>query len=95
MRLPLYPPQVDIDSFTSHVSFVLSKADMYLRNRDFAALGGGLTPLIATALVTWANGSYWPAPAWLAALAFVSLCTALFAPETRNRSLKASEGGSH
>jgi len=58
-----------------------------------AALGGGLTPLIATALVTWANGHYWPAPAWLATLAFVSLCAALFAPETRNRSLAANDGG--
>jgi MFS family permease len=54
-----------------------------------AALGGGLTPLIATALVKWAGGSYWPAPAWLAFLALVSLCAALFAPETRDRSLAA------
>ena len=52
-----------------------------------AALGGGLTPLIATALVKWADGNYWPAPAWLAGLAFVSLIAALLAPETRNRSL--------
>jgi len=50
-------------------------------------LGGGLTPLIATALVQWAGGAYWPAPAWLAFLAFVSLCAALLAPETRTRSL--------
>jgi MHS family shikimate/dehydroshikimate transporter-like MFS transporter len=56
-----------------------------------AALGGGLTPLIATALVKWANGSYWPAPLWLAALALVSLCAAVLAPETRNRSLAANE----
>jgi MHS family shikimate/dehydroshikimate transporter-like MFS transporter len=52
-----------------------------------AAVGGGLTPLIATALVKWAGGNYWPAPAWLAGLAFVSLCAALLAPETRSRSL--------
>ena len=52
-----------------------------------AALGGGLTPLIATALVKWAGGNYWPAPAWLAGLAFVSLIAALLAPETRSRSL--------
>jgi len=52
-----------------------------------AALGGGLTPLIATALVSWAGGSYWPAAAWLAGLAAVSLFAALIAPETRNRSL--------
>jgi MFS family permease len=52
-----------------------------------AALGGGLTPLIATALVKWADGSYWPAPAWLAGLALVSLCAALLAPETQRRAL--------
>jgi MFS family permease len=52
-----------------------------------AALGGGLTPLIATALVKWANGNYWPAPAWLAGLALVSLVAAILAPETRARSL--------
>ncbi len=54
-----------------------------------AALGGGLTPLIATALVAWAGGSYWPAPAWLAGLALVSMVAALIAPETRTRSLSA------
>ncbi len=54
-----------------------------------AALGGGLTPLIATALVSWAGGSYWPAPAWLAGLALISLVAALIAPETRTRSLTA------
>ena len=56
-----------------------------------AALGGGLTPLIATALVKWAGGSYWPAPAWLAGLAAVSLLAALIAPETRSRSLSGDE----
>ncbi|QPF85398.1 MHS family MFS transporter [Bradyrhizobium genosp. L] len=57
-----------------------------------AAIGGGLTPLIATALVKWAGGSYWPAPAWLAGLAAVSLIAALLAPETRSRSLSSGEG---
>jgi MFS transporter, MHS family, shikimate and dehydroshikimate transport protein len=56
-----------------------------------AALGGGLTPLIATALVKWAGGSYWPAPAWLAGLATVSLFAAIIAPETRSRSLSSEE----
>jgi len=57
-----------------------------------AALGGGLTPLIATALVKWADGNYWPAPAWLAGLAAVSLLAALIAPETRSRSLANEHG---
>jgi len=54
-----------------------------------AALGGGLTPLIATALVQMAGGAYWPAPAWLALLAIVSLVTCLLVPETHKRSLQA------
>jgi MHS family shikimate/dehydroshikimate transporter-like MFS transporter len=60
-----------------------------------AALGGGLTPLIATALVKWAGGNYWPAPAWLAGLALVSMLAAFLAPETRTRSLlpQRSPGG--
>ena len=57
-----------------------------------AALGGGLTPLIATALVKWADGNYWPAPAWLAGLALVSLIAAIVAPETRSRSLSDEVG---
>jgi MFS transporter, MHS family, shikimate and dehydroshikimate transport protein len=57
-----------------------------------AALGGGLTPLIATAFVKWADGNYWPAPAWLAGLAFVSLIAAIAAPETRSRSLSEDIG---
>ena len=56
-----------------------------------AALGGGLTPLIATALVKWSGGSYRPAPAWLAGLAMVSLSAAIIAPETRSRSLSSEE----
>ncbi|GLR97627.1 hypothetical protein [Bradyrhizobium liaoningense] len=57
-----------------------------------AALGGGLTPLIATALVKWADGNYWPAPAWLAGLALISLIAAIVAPETRSRSLSEEIG---
>jgi MFS transporter, MHS family, shikimate and dehydroshikimate transport protein len=57
-----------------------------------AALGGGLTPLIATALVKWAGGHYWPAPAWLAGLALVSLIAAVLAPETKSRSMAAESG---
>jgi MFS transporter, MHS family, shikimate and dehydroshikimate transport protein len=56
-----------------------------------AAIGGGLTPIIATLLVKAAGGAYWPAPAYLAGLAFVSLLTIAFTPETRDRSLITSD----
>ncbi|HZP77211.1 MAG TPA: MFS transporter [Pseudolabrys sp.] len=56
-----------------------------------AAIGGGLTPIIATLLVQAAGGAYWPAPAYLAGLAAVSLLTVALTPETRERSLITSE----
>jgi len=56
-----------------------------------AAIGGGLTPIIATLLVKAAGGSYWPAPAYLAGLAAISLLTVAFTPETRARSLITSD----
>ena len=55
-----------------------------------AAIGGGLTPIICTLLVKAAGGAYWPAPAYLAALAAISLLTIAVTPETRNRSLITS-----
>ncbi|SFK56056.1 MULTISPECIES: MFS transporter [Amycolatopsis] len=57
-----------------------------------AAAVGGTTPLIVTGLVAQAD-SYWPAPAWLAALAVISLVCVYLARETgKNRTLDA--GGS-
>jgi MFS family permease len=59
-----------------------------------AAVGGGLTPIIATLLVKAAGGAYWPAPAYLAGLAAISLMTVILTPETRDRSLISSDGES-
>jgi hypothetical protein len=59
-----------------------------------AAVGGGLTPIIATLLVRAAGGAYWPAPAYLAGLAAISLLTVILTPETRDRSLISSDGES-
>jgi hypothetical protein len=76
---------VDLELFKTQVRYTGASLGYQLS----AALGGGLTPLIATALVSWAGGSYWPAPAWLAGLALISLVAALIAPETRTRSSTA------
>jgi MFS transporter, MHS family, shikimate and dehydroshikimate transport protein len=46
-----------------------------------AALIGGTTPLVVTALVA-AVGQIWPAPLWLAGLALLSLVAVAFLPET-------------
>nr|WP_246619708.1 MFS transporter [Streptomyces corallincola] len=51
-----------------------------------AGLVGGTTPLLVTALVA-DTGHFWPAPAWLAALALVSLVSVLCLPETFRTSL--------
>jgi MFS transporter, MHS family, shikimate and dehydroshikimate transport protein len=59
-----------------------------------AAVGGGLTPIIATLLVKAAGGAYWPAPAYLAGLAAISLLTVILTPETRDRSLISPDGES-
>jgi len=56
-----------------------------------AAIGGGLTPIIATLLVKAAGGAYWPEPGYLAGLAAISLLTLAFTPETRGRSLITSD----
>jgi metabolite-proton symporter len=52
-----------------------------------AALSGGFSPLIATALLGWA-GSYWPVSLYIIALSVVTLIATLMAPETARDGLK-------
>ena len=49
-----------------------------------AALSGGFSPLIATALLAWA-GSYWPVSVYIIALSIITIIATLMAPETRAR----------
>jgi MHS family shikimate/dehydroshikimate transporter-like MFS transporter len=51
-----------------------------------AALSGGLTPVIASALLLWA-GATWPISLYLIVVAFVTLTATLAAPETSGQSL--------
>jgi MHS family shikimate/dehydroshikimate transporter-like MFS transporter len=51
-----------------------------------AALSGGLTPLIATALLLW-TGATWPISLYLIAVAIVTLAATLAAPETARQPL--------
>jgi MFS transporter, MHS family, shikimate and dehydroshikimate transport protein len=44
-----------------------------------AVFGGGLAPLIATALVQWANGATWPVATYLFAMSFISLAAVFLA----------------
>ena len=47
-----------------------------------APLAGGLAPLIATALLTWANGKPWPVAVYLIAMAAITLICVWLAKET-------------
>ena len=51
-----------------------------------AALSGGLTPIIASALLLW-TGATWPISLYLIAVAVVTLAATLAAPETARRPL--------
>jgi len=73
--------------FKTHVRYTGASLGYQLS----AAIGGGLTPIIATLLVKAAGGAYWPAPAYLAGLAAISLFTVALTPETRERSLITSD----
>jgi MFS family permease len=52
-----------------------------------AALSGGFSPLIATALLAWAGAS-WPVSLYIIALSVITLIATLMAPETARDSLK-------
>ena len=52
-----------------------------------AVIGGGLTPLIAAALLAWSGGSAWPVSIYLILLGLVTLAATIAAPETAGKPL--------
>ena len=52
-----------------------------------APLAGGLAPLIATALLTWADGKPWPVAVYLIAMAAITLLCVWLAKETHRADL--------
>jgi MFS transporter, MHS family, shikimate and dehydroshikimate transport protein len=52
-----------------------------------AALSGGLSPLIAASLMTWAGGATWPVSLFLIACALITAVATFVAPETANKEL--------
>jgi metabolite-proton symporter len=52
-----------------------------------AALSGGFSPLIATALLAWA-GSYWAVSLYIIALSVITIIATLMTPETAGHALK-------
>lgn len=60
--------------------------------REFSSvLGGGVAPLICTALLTAFTGSWIPVAAYMSLMALISLGSTLLSPETRNRDLNVPE----
>lgn len=60
--------------------------------REFSAvLGGGVAPLICTALLTAFTGSWIPVAAYMMLMALISLTATLLSPETRNRDLNVPQ----
>jgi MFS family permease len=60
--------------------------------RQFSAIfGGGIAPLICSALLSWATGSFWPVAIYMMAMAGISLAQSIVVPETRDRDLLATD----
>jgi MFS family permease len=56
--------------------------------REFSSVfGGGIAPLICSALVTWAAGSWWPVAIYMMAIMAITVVTTIRSPETRDRDL--------
>lgn len=57
--------------------------------REFSSVfGGGIAPLVSSALITWAAGSWWPVALYMMAMIGLSIVGALLSPETRGRDLR-------
>ncbi|HEX2247885.1 MAG TPA: MFS transporter, partial [Arthrobacter sp.] len=60
--------------------------------REFSSVfGGGIAPMICSALVTWATGSWWPVAVYMTAMMAISFIAALKSPETVDRDLLTEE----
>jgi MFS family permease len=60
--------------------------------REFSAIfGGGIAPLICSALLSWATGSFWPVAIYMMVIAAISLAQTIAVPETRGRDLVTTE----
>ncbi|GAA3289057.1 MFS transporter [Arthrobacter citreus] len=60
--------------------------------REFSSVfGGGIAPLICSALVTAATGAWWPVALYMMFMMGISFVTALMSPETVDRDLLSEE----
>ncbi|MFJ2621188.1 MFS transporter [Glutamicibacter sp. NPDC087344] len=60
--------------------------------REFSSVfGGGIAPLICSALVTWASGSWWPVAIYMMLMMAISVIATIKSPETLDRDLRLKE----
>ncbi|MET0693538.1 MAG: MFS transporter [Propionibacteriaceae bacterium] len=61
--------------------------------REFSSVvGGGISPLVCSALITWATGHWWPVAVYMTGMMAITFFTTLLAtPETRDRDLRLEE----
>ena len=60
--------------------------------REFSSVfGGGIAPLVCSALITWAAGSWWPVAVYMTLIMLISVVTTIFSPETLDRDLLSEE----
>lgn len=56
--------------------------------REFSAIfGGGIAPMICSALLAWATGSYWPVAVYMMIVVGISIIQSIRTPETVDRDL--------
>lgn len=60
--------------------------------REFSAIfGGGIAPMICSALLAWATGSYWPVAGYMMIVISISIVQSLRTPETVDRDLTSPQ----
>ncbi|MGY1623817.1 MFS transporter [Geodermatophilus sp. SYSU D00965] len=60
--------------------------------REFSSVfGGGIAPLVSSALITWASGSWWPVAVYMMGMIGISAVAMLLSPETRGRDLRLED----
>ncbi|MGY1590783.1 hypothetical protein ACI79D_02285 [Geodermatophilus sp. SYSU D00708] len=60
--------------------------------REFSSVfGRGIAPLVSSALITWASGSWWPVAVYTMGMIGISAVAMLLSPETRGRDLRLED----
>ena len=89
IRAALYAPQPAYFSELFSTGVRYSGASLGTNLATVAV--GGTAPFIATALLGWTGGAWWPVAAYLIVIALVTLVAVLLSPETKNAAMARAE----